>query len=245
MKTVAKSTSVQASTNSTMSLQNPLLRVVATWIWWLLGAALAVVSIAVITENGLNNLTAALSQQRHLIVYVEIVSVGLLPVLFTLICRDDVRRYGFQRRGLAKGLLLSLVFVAFMYGVGYLMNGQIMSDNRPMLVVAAPWNIFYGLLSIFAWGPLEVFFVVWLIDNTDAIFGSQGKIFSWGLVLTVVIFALTHIVTTGDLFNTVYTGFIFLLLALVFKSTRNIYGPMLAWTLINGQVWFMAQLLLN
>ncbi len=66
---------------------------------------------------------------------------------------------------------------------------------------------------------------------------------TWGLLLTVGIFGLTHIVTTVDLFNAAYTTFIFLILGLIFKTTRSSYGPMLAWTLINGQVWFMARLL--
>ncbi len=224
-------------------LQNPIVRVIATWVWWLVGAAVTAVAIILLTGNSLSNPTAILSEQRHLVVYIEIVSVGLLPVLFTLICKDGLHRYGFQRSGLVKGLLLSVAYVAFMYGIGYLMNGEIMSDSRTAISVASPWNIFYGLLSIFAWGPLEVFFVVWLIDNTDAIFGSQEKLFSWGLMITVVVFAFTHIITTADMFNAVYTGFIFLILGLIFKNTRNIYGPVLAWTLVNGQVWFMARML--
>lgn len=235
-------TELAPSTHQT-KLDNPLLRVVSTWVWWLLGAGITAVLLTLLTGNSISDITTVLSEQRHLVVYIEIVSVGLLPLLYTLVCKDDLRRYGFQRHGWVKALLLSLTFVAFMYGIGYLMNGQIISDSRPSISVESPWNIYYGLLSILAWGPLEVFFVVWLIDNTDAIFGSQEKVISWGLLLTVIIFALSHIVTTSDLFNAAYTGFIFLILGLVFKTTRNIYGPMLAWTLINGQVWFMARIL--
>ena len=223
-------------------LTNPLLRVISMWIWWFVGAAATAVAIIFLTGNSLSNYSAILSEHRHLVVYIEIVSVGLLPILYTIICKDDLRRYGLQRQSWRKGLVLSLLYVLFMYGVGYLVTGQIMSDSRPAITVAVPWSIFYGLLSIFAWGPLEVFFVVWLIDNTDAIFGSRDKVFSWGLVITVVIFGLTHILTT-DLFNATYTSFVFLILGLIFKTTRSSYGPMLAWTLINGQVWFMAHLL--
>ena len=223
-------------------LDNPLVRVISTWIWWLVGAAVTVAVLIFLTGNRFSNYSVILSEHRHLVVYIEMVSVGLLPLLYTIVCKDDLRRYGMQRQGWLKGLVLSLVYVLFMYGVGYLLTGQIMNDSRNPVIVAVPWNIFYGLLSIFAWGPLEVFFVVWLIDNTDAIFGSRDKIFSWGLVITVFIFGLTHILTT-DMFNAVYTSFIFLILGLIFKKTRNSYGSMLAWTLINGQVWFMAQML--
>lgn len=232
------------SIKDTARLKNPTFRVVSTWIWWLLGAVLTLLIITLLLGEMDAGLTAVFAQHPHLVVYVELVSVGLLPVLFTIICHDDLTRYGFKRQGWLKGLALSLMFVIFMYAVGYLMNGQIISDGRDVIVLPSPWNIFYSLLSILVWGPLEVFFVVWLIENTDDIFKSQEKLFSWGLVLTVVIFSLIHIPTT-DMFNAVYTGFIFLILGLIFKYTRNIYGPMLAWTLINGQVWFMAGMLLT
>ncbi|NOY99663.1 MAG: CPBP family intramembrane metalloprotease [Chloroflexi bacterium] len=66
---------------------------------------------------------------------------------------------------------------------------------------------------------------------------------SWGLIITVTIFGLTHIATTQSLYNAAYTGAIFLVLGLIYKSSRNAIGPMLAWTLINGQVWYLARLL--
>jgi hypothetical protein len=110
-------------------LKNPTFRVIGTWIWWLAGAALAALAIAVITGNRLSNTATILEAERHLVVYVEIVSVGLLPVLFTWICHDELRCYGLQRPGLLSSLLLSLAFVAVMYGIGYLMNGQIMSES--------------------------------------------------------------------------------------------------------------------
>lgn len=184
-----------------------------------------------------------MNENRHLLVYIEFVSVGLLPVLYTWFCKDDLGQYGLHRPGLGRSMLLSGLFVVIMFTIGYLMNGQIMSDSRETLEVSQPWNYWYGFSSILVWGALEVFFVVWLIENTDAIFAKQNRLLSWGLVITVVIFALTHLVSSGGAFNAVYTGFIFLMLGLIFKYTRNIYGPMLAWTLINGQVWFMARLL--
>ncbi|MCD6519437.1 MAG: hypothetical protein J7M05_05915 [Anaerolineae bacterium] len=32
-------------------------------------------------------------------------------------------------------------------------------------------------------------------------------------------------------------------LGVIYKYTGNVIGPMLAWTLLNGQVWFVARLL--
>ncbi len=59
----------------------------------------------------------------------------------------------------------------------------------------------------------------------------------------MVIFALAHVVTT-NLSNALYTGAIFLTLGFIYKYTRNSIGPMLAWTLVNGQVWYVARLLI-
>lgn len=225
-------------------LRNPLLRVVSTWIWWALGALLTLVIIGIVLAGDPRGFMPLVNENRHLLVYVEFVSVGLLPVLYTFFCKDDLSRYGFQWRGLGRSMLFSAPFVIFMFALGYLMSGELMSDSRETLVVMRPWNYWYGAASIFVWGALEVFFVIWLIENTDDIFAGLGhRPFSWGLIITVVIFALTHLVSSGGWFNAFYTGFIFLILGLIFKYSRNIYGPMVAWTLINGQVWFMARLL--
>jgi hypothetical protein len=179
----------------------------------------------------------------YLAVYIEIVSVGLLPVLFAWICKDDLVRYGFARHGLAKSLLLSALFVGVMFGIGYLTTGRLMTDDRPALQLDFPWNAWYGLSGIFAWGPLEVFFFIWLVDNTEDIFKRRMGANPWGLILTVLSFALIHVLTT-DVRNALYTGAIFLILGLIYKYAKNIAGPMLAWTLVNGQVWYMARLLL-
>jgi hypothetical protein len=222
---------------------NPLFRVIATWLWWFVGAALTV--LIILANQGVQWASAseALAGKRaYLAVYIEIVSAGLLPVLFTLICRDELAQYGFARQGLVKSLLLSSLFVLVMFGFGYLMTGRLMTDRRPTLQLGFPWNFWYGLLGIIAWGPLEVFFFVWLIVNTDKIFKNAMKANSWGLIITVLAFALIHILTT-DLRNAIYTGAIFLVLGLIFKYTRNIAGALIAWTLINGQVWYIARLL--
>ena len=56
-----------------------------------------------------------------------------------------------------------------------------------------PYNLWYALLGVFAYGPLEVFFVMWLIVNTDKIFHSLERTFSPGLLATVLVFGFSHI----------------------------------------------------
>jgi len=227
-------------------LYKPVFRVIASWVWWFVGAILTILVILVLQGVPISSITSAtkiMGEKGYLAVYIEIVSVGLLPVVFSLICKDDFKHYGMSRKGLVKSILLSLLFVAVMFSFAYLSSGKLVSDNRPDFSLGFPWNLWYAMLGIFAWGPLEVFFVIWLITNTDQIFNGGDRVGSWGLVITVIIFGLMHIATTQSVYNAVYTGIIFLVLGLIYKYSRNAIGPMIAWTLINGQVWYIARLL--
>jgi len=149
-----------------------------------------------------------LGDEPYLAVYVEIVSVGLLPMVSTLICRDDLALYGLGRKGLAKSLLLSGLLAVVLFGIGFLNGGQLMSGLSPSPHLDFPWNIWYVTLVFSHGGPLEVFFFIWLVTNTDRIFKSVNKIVSWGLIMTVVIFGLAHILTT-NIHNALYTGALF------------------------------------
>lgn len=57
-----------------------------------------------------------------------------------------------------------------------------MTSESPSFQLGFPWNLWYVALGVFAWGPLEVFFVAWLIANTDRIFKSESKTVSWALL---------------------------------------------------------------
>lgn len=224
-------------------LYNPVFRVIITWVWFLVGAALVIMIILAVYGFDLATALEVLGEKRYLAVYIEIVSVGLLPVVFTLICKDDPTRYGLGRKGLAKSLLLSGLFVAVLFGFAFLSRGQLMSGvETPKFHLNLPWNLWYVTLGVFAYGPLEVFFVMWLVANTDRILKSKNRTISLGLIVTVVIFAIVHILTTS-IYNAFYTGSIFFVLGLIYKHTKNPIGPMVAWTLINGTIWFYVQML--
>jgi len=224
-------------------LYNPVFRVTTTWIWFLVGAALVMLIILAVYGLDLAKALEALQEKRYLAVYIEIVSVGLLPLVYTLICKDQPTQYGLSRKGLAKSLLLSGLFAAVLFGFAFLSRGQLMSGiEPPNFNLNFPWNLWYVALGVFAWGPLEVFFVMWLVTNTDRIFKSENKTMSWGLIVTIVIFGMAHILTTS-IYNAFYTATIFLVLGLIYKYTKNSIGSMIAWTLINGQIWFIAQIL--
>jgi len=221
---------------------NPIFRVVTTWLWFIVGALLVILIILAVYGINFAKAMEILGERRYLAVYIEIVSVGLLPVVFTLACRDDLVLYGLGRKGLVKSLLLSGLFVVVLFSVAFLIRGQLMTGLSPSPHLDFPWNIWYVTLGVFAWGPLEVFFFIWLVANTDRIFKSVNRIVSWGLIVTIIIFGLAHILTT-NIYNAFYTGGIFLVLGLIYKYTKNSIGPMIAWTLINGQILFIVKIL--
>ena len=95
-----------------------------------------------------------------------------------------------------------------------------------------PLNLWYASLGVVAYGPLEVFFVVWLIVNIDIIFKKLEKMFSPGLIITVLVFGLSHLIfARGGIVNAISVTVIFFILGLIFKYTGNSIGPMIAWTL--------------
>lgn len=220
-------------------LYNPKLQVIFTWIWFLIGAIVTILLLALLTGTPLSQEEAGklFSEKPYLFSFVEIVSVGLIPMIFTFIEKSKLSSFGFSFKGIKRSLLYSFLFVLVFFLVGYLKNGSIMSDSREAFTANFPLNLLFLILSVFAWGLLEVFFFVWLVEKTDKIFHSFNKNYA-GLIVTTVLFIGAHVLTT-DVFNALYTGFIFAILGIIYKKTDNICGPMLAWTLINGQVWYM------
>jgi hypothetical protein len=103
-------------------------------------------------------------------------------------------------------------------------------------------NALLAGLGLVAYGPLEVFFVVWLIHNTDRIFKTEANTWSWGLLLTIAIYGLLHSFSQGA--NSLVIAAEMLALGLVFKSIRNSIGPMLAFMLMNEYAWFLATVFL-
>ena len=224
-------------------LRNPTFRIIATWVWWAAAAGLVLWVITAALGIGFSEFRTIYRQQPHLLTYVEVVGIGLFPLVLTLICRDDWAVYGVQRNRLRASLLWSAVIIitnsVYLYlTTGYWINWRILTVH-----VTFPANLWYAFLGIFAYGPLEMFFVIWLIANTEKAIRGGFSIVSWGLLVTVVMVGLAHIATASSIYSALYVTVLFLSLGMVFKHTGNSIGPMIAWTIINGQVWYLAQFL--
>lgn len=226
-----------------------LLLVLATWSCMFIG--IIATSVLLIYIKGatlaLERIVEMYNDEPYLAVYAEIIGVGGLPLFISILCRDDFATYGFRRRGMLASLGLSSTLTVISL-LRTLQGGWSFESFN----LESPLNIWYAVLGVLAYGPLEVFFVIWLIVNTDKIFDKYRErsrrelspflgILSPGLLITVAVFSLSHLIFSpaGGVPNAMSVGAVFLALGLIFNYTKNAVGPVIAWTLINGQVLYL------
>ena len=228
-------------------MANPKYQVAATWIWNIAGVLLiSSILLAVLPENTALDSQALRSNPNLAIIPVvtEIIAVGLLPVLFVILNREKIATYGLQRSGLLKSLALSALVVLAFFAFLSMQAGQITTSiSLSGIKIAASWKLGAAILAIFAYGPLEVFFVVWLIHNTDRIYNSSARVLSAGLLVTILLYGVLHTFSQGR--YALVIAAIFLALGVIFKTTRNSIGPMLAWTVMNEYLWVLCGILLS
>lgn len=227
-------------------LLSPKFQVPATWVWNVVGTlAVAVVVAAALPQNiALDR--SALTQEPSLAlipILSEILLVGFLPIVFSVLRRDQAAEYGITGKRLFVSLVLSAGVVLAYFAYLSLRAGVLTTSVQlPGLHQPTLGNALLAVLALVAYGPLEVFFVVWLIHNTDRIFNTEAKTWSSGLILTIAIYGLLHSFSQGA--NSVVIATEMLALGLVFKRTRDSIGPMLAFMLMNEYAWFLATVLL-
>ena len=227
-------------------LKTPKFQVLATWMWNMVAVLLiSIILTSVLPENMVLDAETLRADPRLVLipVFTKILAVGLLPVLFTLLNRDGLAVYGLQRQGLWKSLAYAALVVLVFFAVLSILAGKVTTSiYLPAVKISTLWKPAVALLALLAYGPLEVFFVVWLIHNTDRLYNSSGKIFSSGLFVTVVLYGVLHWFSQGV--SALILAAVFLLLGLIYKSTRNAIGPMLAWMLMNDFIWALLAILL-
>ncbi|RLE50195.1 MAG: hypothetical protein DRJ31_02270 [Candidatus Methanomethylicota archaeon] len=212
--------------------------VFVTWIWMFAGLLATILLIACVKGVSLavEQLIDMLGREPYLASYAEVIGVGALPLIISLACKDDFRIYGLTREGLTKSLAASTLMASAILLMRALHENSVFHSFN----LRFPYNIWYAFLGVFAYGPLEVFFVVWLIVNTDRALNCLKSVFSPGLIITVLAFGLSHVVfSQGGVVNAIKVTTIFFILSLIFKRTGNSIGPMIAWTLINRQVSYL------
>jgi hypothetical protein len=218
----------------------------ATWIWNVVGtfAVAAVVAVALPRNIALDQPALTQHPSMALIpILSEIILVGLLPIVFSILRRDKAAEYGITGKHLLVSLVMSAGVVLVYFAYLSIRAGHFTTSFQlPGLHQPTVGNALFAGLGLVAYGPLEVFFVVWLIHNTDRIFKTEANIWSWGLLLTIAIYGLLHSFSQGA--NSLVIAAEMLALSHVFKSTRNSIGPMIAFMLMNEYAWFLATVFL-
>jgi hypothetical protein len=222
-------------TKRTPFFLSPRFQVPATWIWNVFSTFVVAAIVAITLPRNIALDPSAMTQQLSLAlipIFSEISLVGLLPIVFSILRRDKAAEYGITGKRLLVSLALSagVVLVYFAY-LSILVGHLTTSVQLPGLHQLTVSNALFAGLGLVAYGPLEIFFVVWLIHNTDRIFKTDANTWTWGLLLTIVIYGLLHSFSQGA--NALVIAAEMLVLGLVFKSTRNSIGPMLAFLLMN------------
>jgi len=216
-----------------MALGSPKLQVIFTWLWMILFPLLAGGFTVCVLRISVATTLEWWRAHQYLQGYLEAIAAGLLPAFFVWINKERLSDYGLQRAGLARSILLSLLVVAAVCLKSFLTTGEWIGHSSFETGIDFPWNLLHAAWGIFANGPLEVFFFIFLTVKTGQLFKN-----SWiGFFVTLVVFALVHILTTQSVVNALNVFGIFLFLGAIYQSTRNAAGAMLGWTLINGMVW--------
>lgn len=227
-------------------LYNPMFRVTSTLLWVLVGPLFFGVIILAVLRIDFTTAFLFYVEHRYIAVYIEIISAGLLPLLFSLICKDDLTLYGLGRKGFVSSILLSAMYVTSVYGLSFLSTGHLIEFGTFSFHLKFLWTFWYAALGVFAYGPLEVFVVVWLITNTDRIFKGKSSTISIGLIVTIIIWSLLHIISAGaGIGDALGLALRFFFLGLIYKYTENSIGPMIAWSLVNGIIFSYALILLS
>ncbi len=171
------------------------LLVLISWIWMLVGAFLTSVLIFFLVEGSLaidaRSIFGLLYERPYLASYIELVALGGLPLAISLICGDDFGAYGLRKDGALKSLALAVTLALFLLIVRVVNSSGVAYEHFGL---SFPLNVIYASLAVIVYGPLEVFFVIWLIVNTDRAIGWDRGIFTPGLLITVVVFGLSHLI---------------------------------------------------
>ncbi len=174
-------------------------RVIFTLIWFFLGA---IITIFVITFVFLGGNIDAFRQQENLTIFIEIVSVGLLQIIFVIVGKDDLKIYGFTTKRIGISLLMSSILLVLDLFYNYILSklerqGGLLSYGTPNNPLSYPAKYFYPILGLLAYGPLEVFFVIFLLRNMEKMLKEDSdKIVTKSVIVTPIIFGLLHIITT-------------------------------------------------
>jgi len=225
-------------------ITNPKFQVIVTWVWNLFGTFLITILLLILMPTVVTNREGLKANPGLIIIPIvsEIILTGLIPIILTLINKNSLISIGIQKKRVIESTILSIPMVIIYYVLLFLITGSTIEFPTTAFHIDTFWYLLLTIGAIFAYGPLEAFFVIWLIVKSDQIFKSEEKMFSKGLILTIVIYGVLHSFSQG--LNSITIAITFLGLGLIYKYTKNSIGPMISWTIAKEYIWFLIGILL-
>ena len=166
-------------------LSDPKFQVLSAYLWNLLIGAVIFGSLSLVSDINLEMIIDDLHANPSLaiiIMFVNLIGVGLLPIIFTTLNKENMSWYGISKVGLQKSLELGLLIVVGYYTISLLLTGQLLGNLYPIefntncalsrvrCIRFSFSNIVFSIIGAFSYGPIEVFFVIWVIFKFDQIF---------------------------------------------------------------------------
>lgn len=173
----------------------------------------------------------------------EFFLVGFLCIVFAILNHDSKEIYGITGKGIGKssaiGIGLILIHASIKYASGSPIFQPTLQAFAQSLAQPFPYNIGFALFSAFVYGPLEIFYVIFLVVKFDkALSAAPPTVLSKGTIITTLLWALPHalnVIFMGSLalINVVKVIIIGFVLIITFKKTGSSIGPMLYWVISN------------
>lgn len=130
----------------------------------------------------IDSLFNLLYERPYLASYIELTAISGLQLTIYLFCKDNFSAYSLRKDNTLWSLILVVIPAAILLSLR-LIQGSGMAYTHSDL--SFPLNLFYALLAVLVYGPLEVFFVIWLIVNNDeALKWDSKKILSPDLLIS-------------------------------------------------------------
>lgn len=169
--------------------------------------------------------------------------VGFLCIVFVVKNKDRPDAYGLTRKGIMKSVGIGLGLIGLQSAIYWLLSLPVVDPGldafTQSLTQPFPFNFAFALFTAFSYGPLQVFFMIFLVEKLDQFFGTNASKPSYkAIAITVIIWALPHILNvsllglTETLLQLLKMSAQGLLILFTFKYTRNSIGPMIYWTFI-------------
>jgi len=166
-------------------LSEPKFQVITTLFWNFIigGVIIAILSLGLEINLELNpDDLQAYPEFAIVIIFLNLIAVGLFPIIYTILDKENASWYGISRIGFERSLILGILIVGGYYTLSLLITGQLLGNLYPIefntncaisrvrCIRFSISGIVYSVIGAITYGPIEVFFVIWLIFKLDRSF---------------------------------------------------------------------------